>query len=146
MFVFGQLFLAAIICALPFTWMGVLWYIGVALYLFTSNVLTLYSWQKAKLAYLSAVNTDMSYEGFKVREGMRRGFRNNQPHPRVICMMILYAPITTPVLIFFLVANKFFLKKFISRLKTKSIDTLQGKAGMLWLEDLLHNGLFRSKL
>lgn len=146
MLIFGQLIFAAILCALPFGYFGLWWYIGTIIYLSIANIMMLYSWRKAAKAYLKAVNMDISDDGFRIREGVKKLFNKDQPHPLVLCMIIVYAPLGGIMLLLFLSANRFLLRRYISRYKEKPSDTTEKKINLLWLEDLRDNGLFRTKL
>lgn len=145
MFIFGQLILAAILCALPMTYFGLWWYIGTVIYLTIANIMTLFAWRKSKCAYLKAVEMDVNRESFRVRQGMAKVFKGDQPHVLVLGMLILYAPFTAVVLIF-LIGNRFLLNRLVSRFKEKSDGTLRTRVCLLWSEDLRDNGLFRTKL
>lgn len=146
MFVFGQLVLAAILCALPLGHFGMWWYFGTAAYLFAANILTFFAWKKASDAYLKAASGDVGENSFKIREYMGKAFNGHQPHILVLCMMVAYAPLGGPLLILFLMRNKFLLKRCISRNKEKINNTFEDKVTLMWLEDLRDNGLFRTKL
>lgn len=147
MFVFGQLFLAAILFSFPLGYFfGAWWYVGGVVYLCTANVLTFFAWRKARDAYLKTASCDLGENGFKVRENMRLVFNKDKPHILLLCMMVACAPAAGAAITLSLMGNKFLLKKIISRKKEKFYNTFEEKVTLLWLKDLRDNGPFRTKL
>lgn len=147
MFVFGQLVLAAILVAIPFSRLGAVWYVFVASYLLLANILIFFAWRKNRDVCLKVVSMDTSKEAHAIKNSTNKLFKGNELHLLYFCMMIMCAPFfAIPLLILSVIRSPLFWNTLIEQHESKLPNTLVAQIVLTFLKDFRDNGLFRSKL